>query len=406
MKIVYVTASLPYGTTEVFAIPEVRELVRRGHEVQLVPILRHTLTPHSDAEPFLPFTRFEPLTSGPVLRAAAPEFARSPLSATTALSRTLRGQSRLMTKKNLGSFPKALWLAQLARHWGADHIHAYWASVAATTAMIAAEVSAIPWSFTAHRWDIAAPNAFRAKLESARFTRFISQDGLELARPVAGPQLDEKATVIRMGVPLTQQQVTRTEPPTGVALRLICTATLIPRKGQRFLLEAVSALKAQGVSVQVFLAGEGPTREALAAQAEALGITDQVVFMGNVDHGELLAGYAEGRYDAFILPSLHEGISVALIEAMSYGLPAIATDVGGTRELLTEGVGQLISPKDVGSIIDAITRLVRNEPAQLEQGRRGRARVMAEYDIQGVVDALEARFRSSPTKRKKETVSL
>src|SRR5688572_29096439 len=133
MKIVYVTASLPYGTTEVFAIPEVRELIRRGHEVQLVPISRHTLTPHSDAEPFLPFTRYEPLTSGTVLRAAAPEFARSPASAATALARTLRGQSRLMTKKNLGSFPKALWLARLARHWGADHIHAYWASVAATT---------------------------------------------------------------------------------------------------------------------------------------------------------------------------------------------------------------------------------------------------------------------------------
>ena len=221
MKIIYVTASLPYGTTEVFAIPEVRELMRRGHDVQLVPISRHTPTPHSDAEPFVPLTRYEPLTSGPVLRAAAPEFVRSPLNATTALSRTLRGQPWLITKKNLGSFPKALWLARLARRWGADHIHAYWASVAATTAMIAAEVSAIPWSFTAHRWDIAAPNAFRAKLESARFARFISRDGLELARPVAGPQLGEKAAIIRMGVPLTQHEVLRTHPPVGVALRLI-----------------------------------------------------------------------------------------------------------------------------------------------------------------------------------------
>ena len=157
--------------------------------------------------------------------------------------------------------------------------------------------------------------------------------------------------------------------------------------------------------MQVFLAGEGPTREALQAQGETLGITDLIFFLGNVDHNALLTSYAEGRYDAFILPSLHEGISVALIEAMSYGLPAIATDVGGTRELLTEGVGQLIPSEDVERIVDAVAELVRNEPARLEQGHRGKARVMAEYDIQGVVDALEARFSAAPAE-KKETVSL
>jgi len=411
MKLIYVTASLPYGTTEVFAIPEIRELIRRGHEVRLVPMSRYTADPHSDAEPFLPLTEYAPLLSGPVLR-AAPEFVRSPLAASRALAHTLWGQSKLMRKKNLGSFPRALWLAQLARRWRADHIHAYWASVSATTAMIAGRVSGVPWSFTAHRWDIAEPNAFRAKLESARFVRFISQDGLELARPVAGPRLDEKAAIIRMGVPLSQGDINRTPPPAGVQLRLICTGTLIPRKGQRFLLEAVAVLKQRGVHVQVSFAGEGGTRGALEAQAEALSIIDRVTFLGNVDHSALLQRYADGHYDAFILPSLHEGISVALIEAMSYGLPAIATDVGGTRELLTEGAGQLIPPEDVGSIVAAITEMVRDEPARLEQGRRGQQRVMAEYDIRGVVDALEARFQASrgapnPKERgPKETVSL
>ena len=86
---------------------------------------------------------------------------------------------------------------------------------------------------------------------------------------------------------------------------------------------------------------------------------------------------------------------MALIEAMSYGLPAIATDVGGTQELLNGGAGQLIAPSDVESIVRAVTELVRSEPARLEQGQRGRQRVMREYDIRGVVDVLEAKFQAA-----------
>ena len=393
MKIIYITASLPYGATEVFAIPEVRELIRRGHELKIVPVTRYSQGVHSDAEPFLALTEYETLLSRKVLRAAPLGFARAPVRAAGALSRTLVGQRRGAVKKNLGSFPKALWLAELARRWGAEHIHAYWASVAATTAMVAAETSGVPWSFTAHRWDIETPNAFRAKLESARFVRFIAEDGLELARPVAGPELDNKATLIRMGVPLSDRPLEKTEPPAGVQLRVICTGSLIPRKGQRFLLEAVARLQAQGITVQVSLAGDGETREALANQAQALGIADYIVFLGNVDHAALLDSYSRGCYDTFVLPSLHEGISIALIEAMSRGLPAIATDVGGTRELLTEGTGQLIPAENVDSLTQALALLVRNEPERHRQGQAGRARVMNDYDIEGVVDALEAQFQ-------------
>ena len=399
MKLIYVTASLPYGVTEVFAIPEMRELLRRGHDLKIVPATRYTAEIHSDAEPFLELTEYETLLSANVLKAAPLGLARAPLQAATALRHTLAGQRRGTQKKNLGSFPKSLWLADLARRWGADHIHAYWASVAATMAMTAGETSGVPWSFTAHRWDIETPNAFPAKVDSARFVRFISEDGLELARPVAGPRLEQKAEIIRMGVPLSDRPLERTAPPPGVQLRVICTGSLIPRKGQKFLLEAVHRLQTQGICVQVSFAGNGPERDALLAQAQALGVTEQVTFLGNVDHAELLDSYSRGRYDAFILPSLHEGISIALIEAMSRGLPTIATDVGGTRELLTEGSGQLIPAADTDSLVQALTLFVRNESERLRQGQRGRDRVMADYDIGGVVDKLEAKFqaaRSSP----------
>ena len=400
MKIIYVTASLPYGATEVFAIPEMRELLRRGHDLKIVPATRYAAEIHSDAEPFLELTEYETLLSPNVLQAAPRGLIRAPVQAATTLRRTLSGQRRGTQKKNLGSFPKSLWLADLARRWGADHIHAYWASVAATMAMTAGATSGVPWSFTAHRWDIETPNAFRAKVEHARFVRFISEDGLELARPVAGPELGQKAEIIRMGVPLSSRPLEKTTPPPGVQLRVICTGSLIVRKGQRFLLEAVHRLQTRGLYVQVSFAGNGPERDALLAQAQVLGMSEQVTFLGNVDHAALLDSYSEGRYDAFVLPSLHEGISIALIEAMSRGLPAIATDVGGTRELLTAGSGQLIPPEDVESLAAALTLFARNEPERRKEGETGRARVIADYDIGGVVDKLEAKFQAARTRPK------
>ena len=400
MKIIYVTASLPYGATEVFAIPEMRELINRGHELKIVPATRYAAEIHSDAEPFLELTEYETLLSPNVLKAAPRGLIRAPVQAATTLRRTLSGQRRGTQKKNLGSFPKSLWLADLARRWGADHIHAYWASVAATMAMTAGATSGVPWSFTAHRWDIETPNAFRAKVEHARFVRFISEDGLKLARPVAGPELGQKAEIIRMGVPLSSRPLEKTTPPPGVQLRVICTGSLIVRKGQRFLLEAVHRLQTRGLYVQVSFAGNGPERDALLAQTQVLGLSEQVTFLGNVDHAALLDSYSEGRYDAFVLPSLHEGISIALIEAMSRGLPAIATDVGGTRELLTAGSGQLIPPEDVESLASALTLFARNEPERRKEGETGRARVMADYDIGGVVDKLEAKFQAARTRPK------
>ena len=400
MKIIYVTASLPYGATEVFAIPEMRELLRRGHDLKIVPATRYAAEIHSDAEPFLELTEYETLLSPNVLKAAPRGLIRAPVQAATTLRRTLSGQRRGTQKKNLGSFPKSLWLADLARRWGADHIHAYWASVAATMAMTAGATSGVPWSFTAHRWDIETPNAFRAKVEHARFVRFISEDGLELARPVAGPELGQKAEIIRMGVPLSSRPLEKTTPPPGVQLRVICTGSLIVRKGQRFLLEAVHRLQTRGLYVQVSFAGNGHERDALLAQTQVLGLSEQVTFLGNVDHAALLDSYSEGRYDAFVLPSLHEGISIALIEAMSRGLPAIATDVGGTRELLTEGSGQLIPAADTDSLVQALTLFARNEPERRKEGETGRARVIADYDIGGVVDKLEAKFQAARTRPK------
>lgn len=395
MRIIYVTATFPYGPTEVFAVPELSELQNRGHELKIVPITVRSKEIHKKAEPFLDITAYEALASPKLVAAASGEFMRSGFAASKAFGETLKGQTRRVMQKNAGMYAKGLWLAKLARAWQADHIHAYWASVAATTAMIAAEATHLPWSFSAHRWDIERPNALSAKLKSASFARFISQDGLELARHNAqlGSELDEKATVIHMGVPLTATAMTPKARPAGVDLRVICTGSLVLRKGQRFLLEAVGALKQEhGYTVHVALAGDGPRKDDLRQQAQELGISEQLTLLGNVDHTALLDSYSAGNYDAFVLPSEHEGLSVALIEAMSRGLPAIATDVGGTRELLTAGSGHLIPSRDVEALKTSLLDFIENPEKREQMAQTGKARVIQNHDIVRVVDAMESKF--------------
>lgn len=125
MKLLYVTASLPYGTTEVFAVPELQELTRRGHEVRLAPMSRYAATPPSDALPFVPHTLYAPLVSAASFGGGAAQFVRRPGRAVGVLRRVLEGQKRDVVEKNLAVFPRALWLARVARAWGAEHIHGY-----------------------------------------------------------------------------------------------------------------------------------------------------------------------------------------------------------------------------------------------------------------------------------------
>jgi colanic acid/amylovoran biosynthesis glycosyltransferase len=183
MRIIYVTSSLPHGKKEAFVIPEIRELKRRGHEVLIVPAYPRGDVMHGDAEPLVKHTASVPLLSPRIAKAAVREVARVPAWAFGALSRLFESRSIDVFLKNLLEYAKGLWLADLARSWRTDHIHAHWATVPATMALVAGEVSGIPWSITAHRFDIAEDNLLGTKVRRACFVRAISQRG---AREIIG----------------------------------------------------------------------------------------------------------------------------------------------------------------------------------------------------------------------------
>jgi glycosyltransferase involved in cell wall biosynthesis len=147
---------------------------------------------------------------------------------------------------------------------------------------------------------------------------------------------------------------------------ILCVANLKIYKGHRFLLDAVARLRERDLPCTLVLVGEGPERRALEEQAVRLGI--DVRFLGiRTDVEALLA-----RADVAVLPSLHEGMSNAVMEAMAAGLPVVATEVGGTGELL-RGRGVLVPPSDAEALADGLGRVLADPALAARLGAGARA---------------------------------
>lgn len=131
---------------------------------------------------------------------------------------------------------------------------------------------------------------------------------------------------------------------------------LVPEKGFSVLLKAVALLHNKGVAVRLHLAGAGQDEEALRAEIEALGISKAVHFHGWVKDKDAYFGLM----DVFCLPSLDESFGIVLLEAMTRGVPVVATDTAGPCSIFTSGTDALIVPRgDPQAMADAFLLLMQ-----------------------------------------------
>ncbi|MBT4251268.1 glycosyltransferase family 4 protein [bacterium] len=164
---------------------------------------------------------------------------------------------------------------------------------------------------------------------------------------------------------------------------VISTSRLIKRKGIDLLLEAFISFSKEHNNVKLVIAGDGELNETLKGLVDKNKLTDKVSFLGAVDREEIPGIYQKG--DVFVLPSLNEGMSNSLLEAMASGLAIVATDTGGTRELVDERNGIIISPKSVWEIEKALEKLNnnRNLLKSLKKESRSRALKMRWEEMAG-----------------------
>ena len=144
-------------------------------------------------------------------------------------------------------------------------------------------------------------------------------------------------------------------------------ARLEEQKGHRHLLEAARRLP----GVRFLCAGDGRLRDELIAGADRLGVADRVTFLGFRRDMDVLLGAC----DLVVLPSLYEGLPLTLIEAMAAGRAVVATDIGGTRELVVDGAtGILVPPRDPAALASAVQRVAGDDSLARRLGSAGRER--------------------------------
>ena len=163
---------------------------------------------------------------------------------------------------------------------------------------------------------------------------------------------------------------------------------LVPIKRVDVLLDAFARVRGEGVPIRLAVVGDGPLREALVAQAERLGVADHVSFLGYRRDLEAIAAAT----DIATLSSDNEGTPVFLIESGAAARPAVATDVGAVREVVTEEGGLVVPPRDPAAFADALAALAADPARRRAMGERARAHVRGRYAGERLVADIDALY--------------
>jgi glycosyltransferase involved in cell wall biosynthesis len=157
----------------------------------------------------------------------------------------------------------------------------------------------------------------------------------------------------------------------------LCVARLTPQKGHATLLEALALARRQEPRLTLALAGEGPLRETLRAQAARLGVAGAVRFLGRYGPVARLLSAA----DVLVQPSLFEGLPLSVLEGMACALPVVVADVVGGNETVVQGEsGLVVPPDDPPALAETLLRVVGDEALAARLGANARRRAEREFD--------------------------
>lgn len=246
------------------------------------------------------------------------------------------------------------------------------------------------------RWRTVALNRIAAQFSDRVIA--VSNDAAAVAREIEGVPM-RKVQVIHNGIDLARFP---SAPERVGNRRVVHVARLNPIKDQATLLRATRIVADAMPDMRLDIVGDGPSRTDLETLTDKLALRDQVRFLGfRSDVSELLSGA-----DLFVLSSRSEGISLTLLEAMATGLPIVATEVGGNREVVVPGeTGLLVPPQTPTAMAAAMRELLSQPGIARRMGNAGRRRAEDEFDLRRVVARYEELYLSL-LHRKRRGISL
>jgi len=398
-RIAYLTGEYPRAT-DTFIQREVAGLRDGGYHVDTFAVRRtgdeHMVGPEQVEAKASTSYLLDQVKGPGLLTAQLGALARSP-------GRYLRGLRLAWATKRAGVrggvfqliyFLEAVILAQELRKRQIDHLHNHFGDSSCTVAMLASEVSGVPYSFTLHGSAIfyeARTWRLDAKLDRAAFVATISHFTRSQAAMFAAPETMDRVHLIHCGV---QPGRLPSVDHHGVGDRMVFVGRVVEQKGLGVLFESMRSLLGEHPNLSLTVVGDGPHRQDLANRAEAMGLGDHVDFVGAKSQAEVVDILAKA--DLFVLPSYAEGVPVVVMEALGSGVPVVASFVGGMAELVEDDhTGFLVRPGDPIQLADRIGRLVADPELRARLGANGRARVTADFDAESEANRLGSLFTNS-----------
>lgn len=377
MRVLIVTGIFPpdHGGPASYVPRMAAALVRRGHQVETI-CLSDRVAQGDDAYPFpvrrIARRQFWPLRIARTVLAVWWAARRhdvvyvNGLGAECALGAALAG--RPAVHKIVGDYA---WERAVGRGWFRGSIQAYQAHSKGLALRLADLVRTVPLRL-AH--TIIVPSQY--------LSRIVSDWKIDAAKIRVVPNATD--------VSVASGELPALPPWRGKTLLTICR--LVPWKG----VDALIAILPELSETRLVIAGDGHLRDPLAALAESLGVDARVVFLGDVPHRDV-PGYL-AQSDAFVLNSSYEGLPHVVLEAMAARAPVIATDAGGTSELVEHGITGLLVPIGDGVALKGAIAQLWNQPALGERlAEEAAERCRVHFDFEAMVTKTEAVLRGAVT---------
>lgn len=274
-------------------------------------------------------------------------------------------------------------------------LHAHFATDPAAAARTLAAELRIPFTFTAHGYDIyeRPPTDFAERAEAAAAIVTVSEANKRhiVSNLAVSP---EHINVIPNGVntdffcPPPGSDPTPDQAPT-----IVSVARHMPVKNLELLVEACAILRDRAIEFKCILIGDGPGRGQLEEEVRRQRLEHHVELKGEMVRDEVLQWWR--RAAVGVLSSHSEGMPISLIEAAACAVPAVATAVGGIPELVENGVSGLLVPsRDTTALADALSSIVTQPAVGQELGRAARRRVVEKFSLSRQLDRLIALWQS------------
>jgi glycosyltransferase involved in cell wall biosynthesis len=266
------------------------------------------------------------------------------------------------------------WLAESR----VERVHAHFGTNPAEVVMLAHALGGPPYSFTVHGPDeFLRPMGLREKVGRCSFVVAISSFGRSQLF-MRCPHKDwSKIKVVHCGLERSFYEV---DPSPPVTLpRLVCVGRLCEEKGQLLLIDAAARIVQKGMSLELVLAGDGPSRRRIELLIEEYKLSKYVRITGWISNTEVRKEILAAR--ALVLPTFAEGLPVVIMEAMALRRPVLSTYIAGIPELVRPGQdGWLIPAGSVDELTSAMEECLLMSPEKLEQlGNSARNRLLSRH---------------------------